>query len=266
MSKTIRKFSKQGKGTQYKRKTTGKKPIRRKTVRRGKKMGGLAEAAQNVEMEVNEIARLFFERPRSQENMNNAIAKLTILARGGKKSCSSSYINKMGSKIGLTKDHKDTNCELSKEKGYLKASMISDKLGQGEQNFHKYIRNKADRGYAVNEKQIEQMKTADSELQALEIYELFKSDPNYYLTNGPDELGLQRIILDVLETKYFDDTNKSIPPLELEDISRGFDIKVNNPLEKWRKANGKGTRNDESYKGPMRDVYNEVKERYENNT
>ena len=48
MGKTLRKFSKKGKKTQQRRKTKGRKPIRRKSVRRGKRGGGKCENECNV--------------------------------------------------------------------------------------------------------------------------------------------------------------------------------------------------------------------------
>ena len=51
MGKTVRKFSKKGKKTQYRRKTKGRKPIRRKSARRGKKMGGDAGVKLNEKVE-----------------------------------------------------------------------------------------------------------------------------------------------------------------------------------------------------------------------
>ena len=92
MGKTRKIFSK-SKKSHKRSKTKGKKYIHKKTLRRGKKTGGLVGAAENVEKEVKEIEKLLIIGGSS--NYEKAIELLIKLTKSGKTSCrKSGYILK----------------------------------------------------------------------------------------------------------------------------------------------------------------------------
>jgi len=112
MAKTGKIFSKLNKRSHKRRKTKGKKYIHKKTVRRGKKIGGLIGAAENVEEEVKEIEKQIIIGGSS--NYEKAIGLLINLTKSGKRSCRKSrYIFK-----------KDEICELDKTNAYDKANQL----------------------------------------------------------------------------------------------------------------------------------------------
>lgn len=112
MAKTRKIFSKINKKSHKGRKTKGKKYIHKKTVRRGKKIGGLIGAAENVEKEVKEIEKLLIISGSS--NYEKAIGLLINLTKSGKRSCRRS---------GFT-IKKDEICELDKTNSYDKANQL----------------------------------------------------------------------------------------------------------------------------------------------
>jgi hypothetical protein len=112
MAKTRKIFSKLNKRSHKRHKTKGKKYIHKKTVRRGKKIGGLIGAAENVEEEVKGIEKLLIIGGSS--NYEKAIGLLINLTKSGKRSCRKSrYILK-----------KDEICELDKTNAYDKANQL----------------------------------------------------------------------------------------------------------------------------------------------
>ena len=114
MGKTLRKFSKKGKKTQQRRKTKGKKPIRRKSVRRGRKTGGDPNAwrtvAVGVENAVTEI---------DKGNNNEAVNELDSLLKD-----KSTLFDWSGSCSG------DMKCELKKSHSYAKAKELAELLDE----------------------------------------------------------------------------------------------------------------------------------------
>ena len=112
MAKTRKIFSKLNNRSHKGRKTKGKKYIHKKTVRRGKKIGGLIGAAENVEKEVKEIEKRIIIG--GSNNYEEAIGLLINLTKSGKRSCRRS---------GFT-IKKDEICELDKTNSYDKANQL----------------------------------------------------------------------------------------------------------------------------------------------
>jgi hypothetical protein len=112
MAKTRKIFSKLNKRSHKGRKTKGKKYIHKKTVRRGKKIGGLIGAAENVEKEVKKIEKRIIIG--GSNNYEEAIGLLIHLTKSGKRSCRRS---------GFT-IKKDEICELDKTNSYDKANQL----------------------------------------------------------------------------------------------------------------------------------------------
>ena len=196
MGKTLRKFSRKGKKTQVRRKTKGKKPTRRKSVRRNKFKGG--DASQHIKTKVDEAVKLVFKKPETPDNLNQAKNILEELSEPGQPSCSTlSYFEKAKSRMGFGKDNKDQACEKAKTKEYMKALFLLDRMPEQDEKLSQLLVEKTDRG-AGNEEISRLTVEADKELQEMEMYELIKKNPNYYLdeTNGR---GLDRLIIDVFE-------------------------------------------------------------------
>jgi len=283
MGKTLRKFSNKGKRTQQQRKTKGKKPIRRKTVRRGRKTGGLGSAAEYVKDQVNQISVLFYKRPRTIKNIGDAKKILNDLSNP-KRSC----------RIML--GFKDAKCEINKEIQYKKASVLADKIIGSESDIYNTLHHKSERvtGEDDYKEQMRQTIQSEKELQIIEILELIKSKPSHYLADSEtsknigtkkcipeyvpqhniklededkykSELGLQRIVLDVLEKKYLDENGNTLDPTRLIDISQSAEyIDSKTPLKQYRESGGSGkeSRLNESYLASMRCVYTKAVDEY----
>lgn len=115
MGKTLRKFSKKGKKTQQRRKTKGKKPIRRKSVRRGRKTGGDPNAWWTVAVGVeNAIDKIIKEK-----NNEAAVNELDSLLKD-----KSTLFDWSGSCSG------DIKCELQKSHNYAKAKELAKLLNE----------------------------------------------------------------------------------------------------------------------------------------
>ena len=115
MGKTLRKFSKKGKKTQQRRKTKGKKPIRRKSVRRGRKTGGDPNAWRTVAVGVdNAIDQIIKEK-----NNEAAVNELDSLLKD-----KSTLFDWSGSCSG------DIKCELQKSHNYAKAKELAKLLNE----------------------------------------------------------------------------------------------------------------------------------------
>ena len=121
MSKTLKKFSNKRKKTQQRRKTRGRKPIRKKTIRHRRKTGGLRSASDSVDKSIKLIEKELMESTKKKiqtekdivnnKQYNNIISILIGLTKGGKRSCRT-----------ITK--KDERCELDKIISYKKAEII----------------------------------------------------------------------------------------------------------------------------------------------
>jgi hypothetical protein len=296
MGKTLRKFSRKGKKTQVRRKTKGKTPTRRKSVRIGRKTGGGRDAGKVIKTEVDGIARLFFTRPRDKRNIIDAKTKLIELSNDGKHSC----------RVIINKDEL---CELEKEKQYIKATRVADVLlgsRKAEPDFYRKLLKKTERITKIDQAEDEStthkkigLKTenivqGEHELTVIEILELIKWKPDHYLEGNEksseigkqrcsseakneikvgyedeaeeeEEPGLQRIVLDVLEKKEFNEDKDRLDPLELTDLSLTDEyITSTTPLQKYRNNKGGGqlSRTSESYMKTMRCVYNEAVAKY----
>jgi len=126
MGKTIRKFSKKRKQTQNKRKTKGRKPIRRKSVRHSRKRGGNTETtyedmkpAYDVQFEVERAAKALYD-PEKVKDI------LIELSSDGKESCRSvnktkietvqRYIQDLYPNKDPEYSYTEKKCELLKKK------------------------------------------------------------------------------------------------------------------------------------------------------
>ncbi len=285
MGKTQRIFSKKGKKTQVRRKTNGKKPIRRKSVRRGKKTGGLQGAAESIEGVVNEISKLIvkgsiIENPTESTEYKEAIGKLIYLTKSGKASC---RLNKLwfGHKI----------CELNKTNSYGKAIILYNIIQQIKELkpvlehwitdidasmniklLEEALYNKTNRGEIKNDTLIEHLKSNqkkyydDYDANLLEatakpksewenllsikirMYQFIIKNPEHYLATIPEnpELGLERVILDAQESKE-----------EQELLSETFTF-TKFPIRTFLLQYPRGLRSVESYKRRQRELYIEA--------
>lgn len=288
MAKTRKIFSKLNKRSHKRRKTKGKKYIHKKTLRRGKKIGGLFGAAENVEKEVKEIEKLLIIG--GSTNYEKAIGLLIHLTKSGKRSCRGSF--------------RYETCELDKTNSYDKANQLFRFIERKieEETINEWIKqhgedtimninqltkvldNKKDRGDKLKQQIFregtlntvlnKQGKTnltqegipyevklinatigANSEwyglfLNKVLMYEFLTKDKNRYLeiSNENSELGLERIILDAQEQ-----TEKDPNPL-----SSKYD-EFTHPLRTWILESGKGgQRSVESYKKRNRTMFKEV--------
>jgi len=133
MGKTIRKFSKKRKQTQNKRKTKGRKPIRRKSVRHSRKRGGNTEIpyedmkpAYDVRFEVERAAKALDHT----ETVKEILEKLSD---HGKESCIRTYKNRANRYLYKNYQYSDAEiaCELLKQRQYLKAYILGKLIGLG---------------------------------------------------------------------------------------------------------------------------------------
>lgn len=286
MGKTRKIFSK-SKKSHRRREKKGKKYIRKKTVRRGKKTGGLVGAAENVEKEVKEIEKLIIIGGSS--NYEKAIGLLIKLTKSGKISCrKSGYILK-----------KDEICELDKTNSYDKAyqlfgliknlhyknidgpikkfdsrmnkeqlTELLDEKKHRENKLKEKSFSEETLGIYLNQKGKEIGEFYENNLMNATIvlnsewyglflnkvymYQFISNDTNRYLeiSNENPELGLERIVLDAQEQ-----TND--PPIPL---SSKYD-EFSHPLRTWILESGKGgQRSVESYKRRNRTSFKEVLE------
>jgi len=288
MGKTRKIFSK-SKKSHKRRKTKGKKYIHKKTVRRGKKTGGLVGAAENVEKEVKEIEKLLIIG--GSNNYEKAIELLIKLTKSGKTSCRKpGYILK-----------KDEICELDKTNSYDKAnqlfSFIEGKVEKDEtingsikkidsrmnkEQLTELLDEKKHRENKLKEKSFSEKTLGiylnqkgkeigefyennlmnativlNSEwyglfLNKVFMYKFLSENNKRYLeiSNENPELGLERIVLDAQEQTGED----PIP------LSSKYD-EFSHPLRTWILESGKGgQRSVESYKRRNRTIFKEVLE------
>tara|TARA_B100001287_G_scaffold90352_1_gene75698 strand:- start:7332 stop:8051 length:720 start_codon:yes stop_codon:yes gene_type:complete len=164
MGKTLRKFSKKGKKTQYRRKTKGRKPIRRKSVRRGKKMGGDADAGVKLNKKVEAIKTYIKEQDSSGSiNQGNLMLQFKpILAskgKDGKESCRSKY--------GFS----NWTCERKKFDAYVKAKHLAEKYLPNLKNEKNYAPLKDElKGQSLIDKLDEKIATRKSHAAEIESY------------------------------------------------------------------------------------------------
>jgi hypothetical protein len=146
MGKTIRKFSKKRKQTQNKRKTKGRKPIRRKSVRHSRKRGGNTEIpyedmkpAYDVRFEVERAAKALDD----PKTVNDILIKLSS---DRKVSCIRAYKNRVNRYLYKNYQYSDAEkaCELLKQRQYLKAYILGKLIGL-EDNIMKKIKEKIER-------------------------------------------------------------------------------------------------------------------------
>ena len=143
MGKTIRKFSKKRKQTQNKRKTKGRKPIRRKSVRHGRKRGGNTEIPYE-DMKPAYDLRFEVERAAKALDDHKKVTDILIkLSSDGKGSCIRAYTNRVTRGLYNNHEYSDTEkeCELLKQKQYFKASILGQ-LIYLEKNIMKKIEEK----------------------------------------------------------------------------------------------------------------------------
>lgn len=288
MGKTRKIFSK-SKKSHKRRKTKGKKYIHKKTVRRGKKTGGLVGAAENVEKEVKEIEKLLIIG--GSNNYEKAIELLIKLTKSGKTSCRKpGYILK-----------KDEICELDKTNSYDKSNQLfefikskieeetindwikkfdsrmnmkqlTDLLDKKKHRENKLKEQSFDEGTLdiVLDKQGKKQHDIPYEAKLMNativlnsewyglflnkelMYKLLSENNKRYLeiSNENPELGLERIILDAQEQ-----TGEDPNPL-----SSKYD-EFSHPLRTWILESGKGgQRSVESYKRRNRTIFKEVLE------
>jgi hypothetical protein len=262
MGKTIRKFSKKGKKTQYKRKTKGKKPIHRKSVRRNKFRGG--DASQQIKTKVDEAVRLVYKKPETNANLNQAKNILEELSKPGQPSCSTlSRFEKAKSKMGFGKDNKDQACEKAKTKEYIKALMLLQKISTEEEDsdlsdkFFEKSNNRPGESMSDEEKMVvlaSMGEEVDKELHKEEIYAFMNDEPDYYLDEENDN-GLHRIIIDVFEGK-----KKGIKSHKV--VLEGNEKQV---LEGWIRQADVQDRNVATFtEGDLKETYDEVKAKFLN--
>jgi len=254
MGKTLRKFSRKGKKTQVRRKTKGKKPTRRKSVRRNKFKGG--DASLHIKTKVDEAGKLVFKKPETPNNLKQAKKILEELSEPGQPSCSTlSRFEKATSKMGFGKDNKDQACENAKFKEYMKALFLLHRMPEQNEKLSQLLVEKTNRG--AGDEEISRLTVeADKELQEMEMYELIKENPDYYLdeTNGR---GLDRLIIDVFEKGKSHD---------LKD-HQGYDEegKKQSVLQAWLDKNPdkeKGRSDTVVRRKSWMDIYTEVKAKF----
>jgi len=175
MGKTIRKFSKKRKQTQNKRKTKGRKPIRRKSVRHSRKRGGNTEIpyedmkpAYDVRFEVERAAKALDHT----ETVKEILEKLSD---HGKESCIRTYKNRGKRFLYKNYEYSDTEkaCELLKQKQYFKAYILGQLIDLGNNDkIMKEIEEKIYRKGIVESIDPETKKQAYAELIFIRMYTL----------------------------------------------------------------------------------------------
>ena len=183
MGKTIRKFSKKRKQTQNKRKTKGRKPIRRKSVRHSRKRGGNTEIpyedmkpAYDVRFEVECAAKALDDT----EKVKEILEKLT---RDGKGSCISvnktkieifqRYIQDLNTNKDPEYSYTEKKCELLKQKQYFKACILGQLIDLKENDkIMKKIKKKIKRKGIDGSIDSETKKQAYAELIFIRMYTL----------------------------------------------------------------------------------------------
>ena len=181
MGKTIRKFSKKRKQTQNKRKTKGRKPIRRKSVRHSRKRGGNTETtyedmkpAYDVQFEVERAAKALYD-PEKVKDI------LIELSSDGKESCRSvnktkietvqRYIQDLYPNKDPEYSYTEKKCELLKQKQYFKASILGQLIDL-EENIMEKIKKKIKRKGIYESIDSETKKQAYAELIFIRMYTL----------------------------------------------------------------------------------------------
>jgi hypothetical protein len=181
MGKTIRKFSKKRKQTQNKRKTKGRKPIRRKSVRHGRKRGGNTEfpykdmkPAYDVRFEVERAAKALDDT----DKVKGILKKLSSDGKGSCISVNKTTIETVHRYIQDLYPNKDPEysdaekaCELLKQKQYFKASILGQLIDL-EENIMEKIKKKIKRKGIYESIDSETKKQAYAELIFIRMYTL----------------------------------------------------------------------------------------------
>jgi len=183
MGKTIRKFSKKRKQTQNKRKTKGRKPIRRKSVRHGRKRGGNTE---NIDKHLIPACEILYEVERAAKALYDPEKVKDILielSSDGKESCRSVNKTKIETVQRYIQDlypNKDPEysdaekaCELLKQKQYFKACILGQLIDLKENDkIMKKIKKKIKRKGIDGSIDSETKKQAYAELIFIRMYTL----------------------------------------------------------------------------------------------
>ena len=187
MGKTIRKFSKKRKQTQNKRKTKGRKPIRRKSVRHSRKRGGNTEIpyedmkpAYDVRFEVECAAKALDDTEKVKEILEK-------LSRDRKESCRSvnktkieifqRYIKDLNTNKDPEYSDTEKECELLKQKQYFKACILGQLIDLKENdNIMKKIKKKIKRKGIDESIDPETKKQAYAELIFIRMYTLILNE------------------------------------------------------------------------------------------
>jgi len=181
MGKTIRKFSKKRKQTQNKRKTKGRKPIRRKSVRHSRKRGGNTETtyedmkpAYDVQFEVERAAKALDDT----DKVKGILKKLSSDGKGSCISVNKTTIETVHRYIQDLYPNKDPEysdaekaCELLKQKQYFKASILRQLIDL-EENIIEKIKKKIKRKGIYESIDSETKKQAYAELIFIRMYTL----------------------------------------------------------------------------------------------
>lgn len=178
MGKTIRKFSKKRKQTQNKRKTKGRKPIRRKSVRHSRKRGGNTE---NIDKHLIPACEILYEVERAAKALDNHEKVKDILIKlssDGKGSCIRAYTNRVTR--GLYRETyqysvTEKECELLKQKQYFKASILGQLIDL-EENIMEEIKEKIYRKGIAKSIDTETKKQAYAELIFIRMYTLILNE------------------------------------------------------------------------------------------
>ena len=181
MGKTIRKFSKKRKQTQNKRKTKGRKPIRRKSVRHGRKRGGNTE---NIDKHLIPACEILYEVERAAKALYDPEKVKDILielSSDGKESCRSvnktkietvqRYIQDLYPNKDPEYSYTEKKCELLKQKQYFKASILGQLIDL-EENIMEKIKKKIKRKGIDGSIDSETKKQAYAELIFIRMYTL----------------------------------------------------------------------------------------------
>lgn len=181
MGKTIRKFSKKRKQTQNKRKTKGRKPIRRKSVRHSRKRGGNTE---NIDKDLIPAYEILYEVERAAKALDDTekVKEILIeLSSDGKESCRSvnktkieifqRYIQDLNTNKDPEYSYTEKKCELLKQKQYFKASILGQLIDL-EENIMEKIKKKIKRKGIDGSIDSETKKQAYAELIFIRMYTL----------------------------------------------------------------------------------------------
>jgi hypothetical protein len=325
-------------------KTKSRKSIRLKTKSRRRKIGGDKNAYKQVENEVKAIASVFYKRPRNKENFIRVLKMLEKLTTRRHNSCGDlyNYSVSCGEKkeiqyyVALVLAREMMTANINRTEGdklfndsevTILNNTITKLGGQYVDYINYHISGKINRleslgiiktlndpslNYEENYSELENAFMWSEErilrskeyLLYMEILELIKSNPDYYMEGyipnkkmasvlknitkeersdhieSPDiyknesgepfvELGLQRIVLDSLETKNITLEKKPEYSIELHKNYIGkydeFREKLEkNPLGFWREEVMKGKNVYRTYNGYLfvRSAYNDAVREY----